>query len=176
MEEQSEQRQTNAAETNDTQWAAPKIESVSWTASEYVAHQKTTGWYVALGCGSAVMTLLVFIITRSLLSGFVVALSCMALGIFAARQPQTKKYAITEEGIVCGDKGYPYSLFKSYSIVDEDAISCIWLRPLKRFMPTVVMYYGPDDEEKIVDMLDNFLPQEDRQHDVVDRISRRIRF
>ena len=152
------------------------LEPVSWSASEYVEHQKSVSWYVVLGCASAVVTLVIFIITQNIFSAVVVALACMALGGFAARQPQTKQFSISQDGVHCGDKFYPYGLFKSYSIVDDEALSCIWLRPMRRAMPTVVMYYAPDDEERIVAMLDNFLPQEDRQHDWVDRVSRRVRF
>jgi len=176
MQEENPQWQPNGDSQYTEQGTAPTLEPVVWTASEYVAHQKSSTWYIALGCGSAVVTVIMFLITRNIFSAIVVAAACMALGVFAARQPQTKQYAITEDGIVCGDKNYSYAIFKSYSIVDEDAISCVWLRPLKRFMPTVVMYFAPDDEEKIVNMLDNFLAQEDREHDFVDKVSRRIRF
>jgi hypothetical protein len=152
------------------------LEPVTWSASEFVSHQKTTVWYIGLGAASAVITLVVFAVTRNILSAIVVAAAFMALGVLAARKPETKSFEISTDGVRVGAQGYPYSMFKSYSIVEDGAINCIWLRPLKRFMPTVAMYYGAEDEERIIMMLDNFLPQEDRQHDIVDRLSRRIRF
>ena len=154
----------------------PDFPTITWSASEYVSHQKNISWYIALGAGAAVMTLIIFLVTRSLMSSLVIALSFIVLGIFAARQPDTKQYEIGENGIRVGDKSFPYSIFKSFSVMQEDAIDSIWLRPLKRFMPTTVIYCAPDDEEKIVMMLENFLPEEDREQDVIDRISRRIRF
>ena len=172
-----EEEQQWSVDDQDTNYGPePVLTPVTWSASEFVSHQKTTSWYIGLGAVSAVVTLLVFLITRNLLSGIVVAMACMALGVFAARAPQTKTFEINTAGVVVEGKIFPYSMFKSFSIIDDEAVSCIWLRPLKKLMPTVVMYYGPEEEEQIVQMLDNFLPQEDRQHDVVDRISRRIRF
>ena len=160
-------------DNNDT---TPTLSPISWSASEFIAHQKTALWYVVLGSVSAVVTLVVFVITRNILSGIVVAFACIAMGVLAAKKPSTQNYQISEDGINVGTRQYDYSIFKSYSIIDDGAVSCIWLRPLKRMMPTVVMYYAPDDEQKIMDFLDNFLPQEDRVHDLVERVSRRIRF
>jgi hypothetical protein len=181
-----EQCYNTLMEENEQQWydgagaqsayQAPMLQPVKWSASEFVSHQKSASWYVSLGSVSAVITLIIFLVTKNLLSAIVVAMAFMALGVLAARKPQTKTYEIGEEGIHIDSQSYPYSMFKSFSIMEDGAIDCIWLRPLKRFMPTVVMYYGPEDEEKIVMMLDNFLPQEDRQHDIVERLSRRIRF
>lgn len=156
--------------------STPSLEPVSWSASEFVSHQKTSTWYIGLGSISAIITLVVFLVTQNILSGIVVAMACMALGVFAARKPQIKTFVIDADGVKVDDRPFPYSMFKSFSVVDDGAVSCIWLRPLKKFMPTVVMYYAPEDEDRIVLMLDNFLPQEDRQHDIVDRVSRRIRF
>lgn len=156
--------------------AAPSLDPVTWSASEFVSHQKTSLWYIALGSVSAVITLIVYLVTKNILSGIVVAMASMALGVFAARQPQIKTFVIDTDGVKVDDRSFPYSMFKSFSVVDDGAVSCIWLRPLKKMMPTVVMYYAPDDEDRIVLMLDNFLPQEDRQHDIVERLARRIRF
>lgn len=152
------------------------LEEVTWTASEFVSHQKTAMWYVGLGVAAAVVTLIVFALTKNILSGIVVAFAFMALGVFAARQPETIRYSINEDGVYVGERFFPYETFKSFSIVQDGAVNCIWLRPLKRFMPTTVMYYPPEEEDKILDTLENFLAQEDREHDAMDRISRKIRF
>ena len=132
--------------------------------------------YIALGVGAAVITFIVFVISRSLMSGIVVALASVVLGVYAARKPETKQYVIDEQGVKIGDKSFSYSDFKSFSIMEEDAVNSVWLRPLKRYSPTTVMYYSPEDEEKIIMMLENFLPEEDRDQDMIEWITRRIRF
>jgi hypothetical protein len=154
----------------------PDIEPVSWSASEFIAHDKTGGWYLLLGIGAAVVTVLVYVITRNTFSALVIAFACVVFGIFAARKPQTKQYTLDENGIQADDKFYLYENFKSFSVVFDGGMGCIWLRPLRRIVPTVAMYYAPEDEDRIIMMLENFLPMEDREHDVIDRLSRRIRF
>jgi hypothetical protein len=154
----------------------PSLDPIQWTASEFVSHQKTGMWYVSLGGISAVITIIVFIVTHNILSALVVAAACMAFGVLAARKPETKSYQISSDGVTIAGRVYPFNMFKAFSVIEEGAINCIWLRPLKKFAPTVAMYYPPDQEDRIIMMLDNFLPQEDRQHDIVERLSRRIRF
>jgi uncharacterized membrane protein YobD (UPF0266 family) len=165
---------SNMAESNGV--PLPTIPSVEWTASEYVAHEKSAGWYGALFAGSILIIVLVFVITRDVLASIVVLLSCIAISIYAARKPATNKYIINEKGVQVQERFRPYSEFRSFSIVEEGAIDTVWLKPLKRFSPPVVMHFSPEDEQKITDVLANFLPHEDRELDAIDRFSKRMRF
>ena len=152
------------------------IGSVEWTASEYVAHQKSSGWFAALVVSAVITTGIVIAVTGSITSAVVVLLSFIAFGAFAVRKPATKSYKITSEGVTVDSHFFEFEDFKSFSVMEEGAIDCIWLRPLKRFTPTVAMYFPPEEEDKIIMVLENFLPLEDRVHDLVDRLSQRFRF
>jgi hypothetical protein len=153
-----------------------EIPSLNWSASEYVAHEKSAGWYGLFFAGSFVTVLLVFLITRDVLASIVVLLACVAISVYAARKPGTNNYVVDENGVKVQERFYPYSTFRSFSLVEEGAINSIWLKPLKRLSPIVVMYFSPEDEQKIIDVLANFLPHEDRELDAIDRFSKRIRF
>jgi hypothetical protein len=153
-----------------------KIPAVEWSASEYIAHEKSAGWYALFSLGSIVTVALVFIITRDILASIVVLMACGAISVFAVRKPDTNNYVIDENGIKVKDKTYTYAEFRSFSVVEEGGINSLWLKPLKRFTPPVVMYCSPADEQKIVDVLANFLPNEERELDAIDRFSKRMRF
>lgn len=154
----------------------PSIPEIEWTASEYVAHEKSTNWYMSLLGGSVFVIIVVFIVTRDYLASIVILLTCSAIAVYAARKPSTKSYRIDENGIRIGEKFHPYLEFRSFSVVEEGAIDSIWIKPLKRFAPVVVMYFSPEDEKKIIDTLANFLPHEERELDSIDRFSKRMRF
>jgi hypothetical protein len=157
--------------------AAPAHEgAVSWTASEYISHDKPSGWYVSVGLGAAVLAIAIYLLTHDALSAGVVVVVGIIFGILAARQPRTLPYAVDHAGITIGQKFYSYGDFKSFAIVDEDAIYSIMLLPMKRFMPGVSLYYPPDQEDEILDMISTYLPHEPRQADVVDRLARKLRF
>ncbi len=55
--------------------------SVSWTASEFVLHQKNSGWYIAWALCSVVGVALVYCITREIFSSVLVAIILLALGL-----------------------------------------------------------------------------------------------
>lgn len=154
----------------------PKLEPVEWTASEYISHEKSTMWYFSLFSFGLVTTVVVYLLTKDILASIAILVGCASMGIYAGRKPSVKKYTINENGIQVDDVFHPYAKFRSFSVVEEGAINSIWLKPFKRVSPTVVMYFSPEEEQKIVDVIANFLPHEQRELDVVDRFSKKIRF
>ncbi len=151
-------------------------EAVSWTASEFIAHEKAASWYLILAGAAILLAAFIYLLTRDVISVVVVAIFAAVFGFFAARKPRVLTYSLDDGGIHISEKFYSYSDFKSFSVLDEGGISGIWLMPLKRFMPSLTIYYAPDDEKKIMDALSSYLPFEERDHDMVDRLMRRVRF
>ena len=153
-----------------------KIPEVNWSASEYVSHEKDAAWYAALIGATIALVAAVFLITGDVLASLAVLIAGAAMTAYAGRKPGTKNYIVDESGIKINEEFHPYSEFKSFSVVEEGAINSIWLKPIKRFAPMVIIYFEPTDEQKIIDVLANFLPHEDRQLDPIDRFTKRIRF
>ncbi len=155
---------------------APEGARVSWSASEYIANPKNFGWFGLLGVGSIVFAAVVYLLTQDVVAAIVIIVLALMVGVFATRQPQVLEYHIGEEGLHIGQKFYPYPGFKSFSVVEEGAFAYISLMPLKRFMPPLSIHFSPDDEEKIINTLADYLPYEEYKHDVVESLSRRLRF
>jgi hypothetical protein len=153
-----------------------QIPSVSWSASEYIAHEKSASWYLALFGASTVLVAFVFIFTRDILASIVILLACLVIGVYAARKPATKQYVVDEKGVTIDSVLFPYREFRSFSVIEEGAIDSVWLKPLKRFSPVKAIYFSPEDESRIIDVLANFLPHEQKELDAVDRFSKRMRF
>ena len=99
-----------------------------------------------------------------------------AFGVFAARKPRVLDYQVDNAGVKIGPKFYAYGNFKAFAIVNEGAVESVWLMPLKRFMPILTIYFAPDDEQKIIDVLGNFLPVQSHQPDPIDRLMHQLRF
>lgn len=174
--EASDDSYTENSQSNLVAVEEPRFEAVSWTASEYIAHEKGANWYLLLGAGSIVIVAVAYFLTQDIFTAITVVIACILLGIYAGRKPQTKKYALDQSGIKIGDKNHSFALFKSFSVVEEGSIDSIWLKPLKRFAPPIVMYFPPDQGEQIIDVISNYLPHEDRELDAIDRASKRMRF
>jgi hypothetical protein len=153
-----------------------QIPSVSWSASEYIAHEKSASWYLALFAASTVLVAFIFLLTEDVLASVVILLACLVIAVYAARKPATKQYVVDEHGITIDNVPHPYRKFRSFSVVEEGAIDSVWLKPLKRFSPVKAIYFSPEDESRIIDVLANFLPHEQKELDAVDRFSKRMRF
>lgn len=154
----------------------PNPTIVSWTASEYVANPKNTNWYAMLAASTVALAVIVYLITSDKVSTVVIVMLGIIVGVFAARQPNVLEYRLDTAGLQMGPRFYPYNGFKTFSVVEEGAFNHISLLPLKRFMPPLSIHYAPEDEEKIINTLADYLPYEAHKRDIVESISRRVRF
>ena len=151
-------------------------QGIAWTASEYIANAKNAGWFIILAMGTIVLDLAIYFITNSIMSTVVVAICGLMVGIFAARQPQVLKYRIDNHGLQIGEKFYAYRGFKSFSVVTEHAMAYISLLPLRRFMPPLTVHFSPEDQDRILGTLADYLPYEEHKGDMIDSLMRRARF
>ncbi len=149
---------------------------ISWTASEFVAHDKSASWYAVLAVVVAVLAFGVFLLTKDKISTAVVLVAGVALGIYGARKPRQLQYALNEQGLTIGDKHYSYDQFRSFVVIDEGAFSSIAFTPLRRFGQLTTIYYDPKDEDAIIALLADRLPMEEKGRDAVDSFMKRIRF
>jgi hypothetical protein len=162
--------------TDNSLSTLPSGEAITWTASEFIAHQKNGGWYGILAAGAVVVAVLVWFVTKDVVSSVVIVVAAAMLASFAARQPRELTYALDSSGLTIGVKRYPYSGFRSFAVMQEGAATSIVFMPLKRFAPMTTIYYDPEDEEKIGDIISEHLPFEERKRDAIDRLMWRIRF
>jgi len=149
---------------------------VSWSASEFIAHHKSLSWYVSFGSGLALLSVLVYLLTRDIVSLAVVLIAGASFGVLAMRQPEVRQYDITPSGIEISGRLYQFDTFKSFAVHDEGAVSSIFFLPIKRFTPDLRVYYPPEQEDQIVQTLSDYLPMDDSNPDAIDSLMRKIRF
>ncbi len=160
----------------DNSLQSTDIGEISWTASEYISHEKNMLWHIYLFAIAVVLVVLVYLISQDKLAVIVIILSAVAMSVYATKKPTEKTYSLGPDGLSIDNNTFEYSMFRSFSIVEEGAIDSIWLKPLKRTTPTIVIYFAIEDEEKIEKILSSYLPFEDRKLDLIDRVTKRIRF
>ncbi len=151
-------------------------DSVSWSASEFIAHHKSASWYGVLGLATLVVAALVFLITRDKISTVVIIFVGIIFGISASRQPRTLGYRVDAAGLTIGPKLYAYEQFRAFAVMREDAFSSVVFMPLKRFTPLLTIYYDPKDEQHIIRILSDRLPLDTHKLDWIDQLMRRVRF
>lgn len=155
---------------------APSLKPISWTASEFIDHQKDKSWFLGLAGLTLLAIGVIYFMTHDITSCAVIGVVAVLFGITAARKPRTLEFAIDDQGIQIGNKLYTYASFKSFTVMEEGPFSSIQLLPMQRFMPPVSLYYPPEQEDAITASLGAFLPHENRERDPIDKLMRRIRF
>jgi len=169
--------QTNSPQGVPSQAPAnPAGPSVTWTASEYIHHDRGAGWYLVLLIGTVGLAAVVYFLTKDYFATGTIIVLGIIVAIFAGRKPNQLTYELTSSSIKVGQKTYTYNLFKSFAIIREGTLNSISLIPIKRFMPPVTAYFADADEERITKELGSHLPYEERKADSIDKLSRRLRF
>jgi hypothetical protein len=154
---------------------APDVREVSWTASEFIAHEKGAKWYGILALATLLLAAVAYLFTHDILAVVAIVVVACIFGYVAGHQPRILSYRLDDHGLTIAHKAYQYGVFKSFSLVDEEAFSSITLMPLRRFMPPISIYFAPEDEEKVVGVLGRHLPVS-QSHDLIDHFMRRIKF
>lgn len=167
---------TSNENPTSTGLAPAQINPVSWSASEYIAHNKGVSWFVLLGVALFVLVVGAYFVAGDIITPVVVAIAGITFGVFAGRPPRVLQYSLDSRGIKIGDKFYAYSDFRSFDISDDSPLPAILLLPLKRFLPPITVFYEQKEEDAILNVLGSYLPHEEQQPDMVDRLMRRIRF
>jgi hypothetical protein len=153
------------------------VEAVEWTAAEFIYHEKNVMWYLAVAGATLLLSVIAYVFTgKDLVAVAFILITGILFAFMAARRPRQQQYRIDQHGVTVGNRTHRFQDFKSFSLFHEDALSSISLMPLKRFMPLVGVYYSPEDEDKIVEVLGSYLPFDGREPDVVERLMRKVRF
>lgn len=151
-------------------------QSVSWTASEFIDHHKPAGWYLLFILGLGVLVTGIYLIAKDIISSIVIGFAGFLFIILASHKPREMAYKVDNGGVTIGSKFYSYTHFKSFGVHQEGAISAINLMPLRRFMPELSIYYPPEQENSIVEILADHLPHDQREEHGVDRLLKKLRF
>jgi hypothetical protein len=123
-----------------------------------------------------VIGLVIYVITKDIVSIVAICILLIVFGYFGTKKPRQLKYSVSHKGLTVGDKHYSYELFKNYAINEQSSIGQIQLMPLKRFMVPLTIYYEPEDEIKIVNILGNYLPIDTYKVDMIENFMKRLHF
>jgi len=154
---------------------ADKDTTVTWTASEYIEHQRGVTWYGSLALATLVLAAAIYFLTKDYFATGTIVVLGIIVGAFVGHKPRQVQFELSDSGLRAAEKSYSYNLFKSFAVVREGNLISLNLIPIKRFMPPVSAYFDPKDEQKITNIIGDHLPYEERKPGAVDRLSLRLK-
>lgn len=142
---------------------------LEWEAEEYIARDRTVGWYVGLFVIGATLGVLA-VLWRQWTFLALIVLSMVTIIVSTIRPPKKIKYSINKEGLSEGEQTHKYADFRGFGILKEGNNFSAVLIPKKRFGMMVKIYFPETNGEAIVDILGSKLPMEEVKLDVLDKI------
>lgn len=150
--------------------------AVSLSVQDAPHQEKGVRWYALYAIGLVVLSVVVYLFTKDVVSTVVVFVALLGLLFLSARKPKLQDFSVEGETLRVGNKVYDIQAFKAFSIIDEGAAAEITLVPIKRLMPLVSLYLQADRADELSAHLAEYLPFEQRKPDAMDSLLRRIRF
>jgi hypothetical protein len=169
-----EEPTTDAVADVPAEPVAPEM-AFSWQASEYVHHHKSASWYVVLAVTLAALVAGALFLRLWLYVGVFLIMG-VAVVVYARKPPRTMTYELSSEGVHVDGKLFPFSAFRSFGVLPDEEWHSIDLEPAKAFNPRMVLLFDTNDLDAIVGHLELHLPRMDRQPDIIERITRYLRF
>lgn len=152
----------------------PGVEPVQWQAPEYLQHDKTPLWYVGFAAVVVVLMAAAMLLMRSWTFAILIPVMAVALMVYSHRPPRQLNYVLSEKGIHINDQLHPMGEFKAFGVIQEAEVNSLVLVPVKRFRPSLTIYFSTDVGERIVDLLGGYLPMKDIHPDAFDKIIRKL--
>jgi hypothetical protein len=180
MESEENQQVPVAESTNQEVGSAQPMEvptdsGFSWQASEFVYHQKSAIWYLAL---MLLVTGLVagLMLLKEWFGVALVVVMALAVLLYSRKQPRVLDYSLDSEGLTIDGQLNHFDAFRSYSVHPDVAWQSIDLEPAKRFVPRLTILCESENFETIEAILAQHLPRTARQHDLIERLTHFLKF
>lgn len=152
-----------------------ETEPVQWQAAEYHHHEKNTPWFLVFGIVVVVLIAVAVFVIKSWTFAVLIPVMAVALAVFSRRPPRMMDYVLSSKGLYINDTLHNFSEFKGFGVIHDGDEYSVMLIPVRRFQPSVSVYFPEDAGESIVDMLGVRLPMQPLQLDAFDKIVRALR-
>lgn len=149
---------------------------IEWQAKEYITADRNPLWYVGLGLFViATIVLDIFVLKTFFTVSLLAIVIAAVLVVMHVRAPRMIRYRLDDSGLMVDDQMYPLSEYRAFGVLYDGKENSIHLIPVKRFRPSLQVYFPVEAGEALIDSLGARLPMEELQLDFVDRIVRFFR-
>lgn len=153
----------------------PEQQPIRWKAPEYLQHTKTPIWYVIFALIVIGLMALATLLMKSWSFAALIPVMAVVLLMYTHRPVRELNYVLSSKGVYIDDKLYPLGEFKSFGVRQDESLNSLVLMPVKRFRPSLSVYFPNEIGEQVVDMLGAYIPMQTIHLDAFDRVIRSLR-
>lgn len=142
---------------------------ISWETPEYIPKDRSPDWFWAVGIIATAIIITSILLNNVLLAIFFL-IATVTIFIYAKREPDIINVEITSEGIKAGRNMYPFSLLKAFDVNESGAIPHLLLRSGGITNSLLVIPIGRISLDKLKSILQNYLPEEEIEEPLSQKI------
>lgn len=150
-------------------------EEITWKAPEFIKYEKGPDWYWAVGVISITIAVAA-VVFGNVLFGILVLIASVALTLQGSQDPEIREFSVDRQGVQADEILYPYSSLKSFWVENNPHEQKLLLQSEKAWMPYIVMPIAEVDPEEVRDFLLQFLPEEEHQEPLTQKIMEYLGF
>lgn len=152
--------------------------ALQWKAEEFFYHEKPLYWYPFLVLSGTLVAVIPWLISgkKDYISSLVIILSSIGLAAYSSRKPKTRDYALSTSSIHIDGKNFSTLDFAYYWVEEFSDHTQITLVGSKRTAMPISFYLKDKDlTDKVLDVLQQSLPQANPSKNPADWIARKLK-
>ncbi len=152
----------------------PQQEPIQWQAPEYIHHEKNPLWFVVFGVVVVALTVVAIFLIKSWTFVILIPVMAAALIAYSHRPPRVMDYVLSGKGLYINDTLHPFAEFKGFGVIQDQTEYSLVFIPVRRFRPSLTVYFPEEKGEAVVDFLGVRLPMQPLKLDAFDKIVRML--
>lgn len=155
--------------TNQTLTGEPLYQ---WVVQEYERHIRGTLWHILM-ISAGIVLVIYALATDNFLFAIIIILAAIILFLQSAVEPARVPFAITELGVVLGNRFYPYKEFRAFYMIYNNETQTLFFDTKATFRPDLRIPMGEQDPMEIRETLQAVLEEDlEKEEPLADRAAR----
>lgn len=144
-----------------------------WTVGEYERHARGTLWHILM-ISFGIIFVIYALATDNFLFAIIIILSAIIIFLQSAVEPHQVPFAITDLGIILGNRFYEFKEFRSFYIIYDQEVRTIFFDTASALRPDLRIPLGDQDPLEVRQLLQGMLTEDlEKEEPFADRAARR---
>ncbi len=151
------------------------MDKITWQAPEFIKHDKSSSWFVALWIISAGLVVVAFL-TKSILMGVLVFIATLVVSVYAAKEPRNIKIVLDERKINFGKESKSLDNFSSFWIFEKGSYNILSLSSKKMLQPHIKIILPEELSKDVRMILRSSLEEREQEESFIEGLSEWLKF
>lgn len=147
--------------------------TLQWQSQEHFRGLKNTDWFWYVGFFALLLSV-ISLYLGNFTFAVVIILGAFVVVLEAGRPARKQKYSLSKKGLHVGDAVLPYKQMTSFSIHDTDHGPHLMLETNKAMHRHVIIPLGAISTREIRRMLTSYIPEEEHDLPLSERLAERL--